>query len=93
MVESFNQEVTLEGIQTWLEGALKVVDFLVKIKSMLAVDSYKVGFKSYDNALSKLYFTLDGLQDYGCVLTVRRPYNLKMSKRLTYLFLRWWGIP
>lgn len=84
LVESFNQEVTLEGIQTWLEGALKVVDFLVKIKSMLAVDSYKVGFKSYDNALSKLYFTLDGLQDYGCVLTVRRPYNLKMSKRLTY---------
>lgn len=84
LVESFSQEVTLEGIQTWLEGALKVVDFLVKIKSMLAVDSYKVGFKYYDNALSKLYFTLDGLQDYDCVLTGRRPYNLKMSKRLTY---------
>ena len=84
LVESFNQEVTFEGIQTWLEGALKVVDFLVKIKSMLAVDSYGVGFKSYDSALSKLYFTLDGLQDYDCVLTVRRPYNLKMSKRLTY---------
>lgn len=84
LVESFNQEVTLEGIQTWLEGALKVVDFLVKIKSRLAVDSYEVGFKSYDSALSKLYFTLDGLQGYDCVLTVRRPYNLKMSKRLTF---------
>lgn len=84
LVESFNQEVTLEGIQTWLEGALKVVDFLVKLKSRLAVDSYEVGFKSYDSALSKLYFTLDGLQDYDCVLTVRRPYKLKMSKRLTY---------
>ena len=84
LVESFNQEATLEGIQTWLEGALKVVDFLVKIKSMLAVDSYKVGFKSYDNALSKLYFTLDGLHDYDCVLTLRRSYNLKLSKQLTY---------
>ena len=84
LVESFTQEVTLESIQTWLEGALKVVDFLVKIKSMLVVGSYDVGFKSYDNALSKLYFTLDGLQDYDCVLTMRRPYRLKMSKRLTY---------
>lgn len=84
LVESFNQEVTLEGIQTWLEGALKVVDFLVKLKSMLTVDSDEVEFKSYDNALSKLYFTLAGLQNYVCVLTVRRPYNLKMSKRLTY---------
>lgn len=54
LVESFNQEVTFECIQTWLDGALKIVDFLVKLKSMLAVDYYKVGFKYYDNALSKL---------------------------------------
>ena len=84
LVESFNQVITVEGIQTWLENALTVVDFLAKIKSMLAVEPYKVVFKSYDNALSKLYFTLDGLHDYDCVLTMRRPYKLKMSKQLTY---------
>lgn len=84
LVESFNDAITTESIQTWFENALKVVDFLAKIKSMLAVEPYKVAFKSYDNALSKLYFTLDGLHDYDCILTMRRPYKLKMSKQLTY---------
>lgn len=85
LVESFNQVITVEGIQTWLENALTVVAFLAKIKSMLAVEPYKVAFKSYDNALSKLYFTLaDGLHDYDCALTMRRPYKLKMSEQLTY---------
>ena len=84
LVESFNQVVTLEGIQNWLEDALKVMDFLAKIKSKLGVESFKIEFRSYDNGFSKLYFSLDGLHDYDCVLTVSRPYKLKMSKQLTY---------
>ena len=84
LVESYNQAITTEGIQKWLENALKVVDFLAKIKSTLAVEPYKVEFKSYDNVLNKLYFTLKGLHDYNCVLTLRHPYNLKMSKQFTY---------
>ena len=84
LVESYNQEITVDGIHAWLENALKVVDFLNKVKSKLVTDSFKVEFRSYDNAWSKLYFTLEGLNDYDCVLTVRRPYELKMSKRLTY---------
>lgn len=84
LVESFNQVITVEGIQTWLENALKVVAFLAKLKSLLVVEPYKVEFKSYDDALSKLYFTLDGLHDYDCFLTLRRSYNLKLSKQLTY---------
>ena len=84
LVEGYNQEITIESIQTWLEKALKVVDFLIKIKSKLAVNSFQVEFNSYDNALSKLYFSLDGLHDYDCVLTMNRPYKLKMSKRLTF---------
>lgn len=84
LVEGYNQEITIENIQTWLEKALKVVDFLIKIKSKLVVNSFQVEFNSYDNALSKLYFSLDGLHDYDCVLTMNRPYKLKMSKRLTF---------
>ncbi len=84
LIESSNQAITTESIQVWFENVLKVVYFSVKIKSMLAVEPYKVEFKSYDNAFNKLYFTLDGLHDYDCVLTMRRPYKLKMSKRLTY---------
>lgn len=84
LVESYNQVITVEGIQTWLENALKVVAFLAKLKSLLVVEPYKVEFKSYDDALSKLYFTLDGLHDYDCILTLRRSYNLKLSKQLTY---------
>ena len=84
LVEGYNQVITIESIQTWIENALKVVDFLIKLKSKLAVESFRVEFKSYDNALSKLYFSLDGLHDYDCVLTMSRPYKLKMSKQLTY---------
>lgn len=84
LVEGYNQEITIESIQTWLENALKVVDFLIKIKSKLAVIPFKVEFTSYDNAISKLYFSLDGLHDYDCVLTMSQPYKLKMSKRLTF---------
>ena len=84
LVESFNDVITTESIQTWLENALKVVDFLAKIKSTLVVESSKVEFKSYDNALNKLYFTLKGLYDYNCILTLRHPYNLKMNKQFIY---------
>ena len=84
LVEGYTQIITIESIQIWLENALKVLDILIKIKSKLAVDPFKVDFKFYDNALSKLDFNLDGLHDYDCVLTMRRPYKLKMSKQLTY---------
>lgn len=84
LVEGYNQVITIESIQTWIENALKVIDILIKIKSKLAVESFKVEFNSYDNALSKLYFSLDGLHDYDCILTMIRPYKLKVSKRLTF---------
>lgn len=84
LVEGYNQVITVESIQTWIENALKVIDILIKIKSKLAVDPFKVDFKFYDNALSKLDFNLDGLHNYDCVLTMSRPYKLKMSKRLTF---------
>lgn len=87
MVESYNQAITTESIQTWFENALKVVDFLNKTKLLLEKEGvFKVNFKSYDNTFSKLYFTVEGLElhDYGCVLTMNRPYKLKMSKRLTF---------
>lgn len=84
LVEGYNQVITIESIQTWIDNALKVIDILIKIKSKLAVEPFKVEFKSYDNAFSKLYFSLDGLHDYDCVLIMSRPYKLKMSKRLTF---------
>lgn len=84
LVEGHTQIITTESIQNWLENALKVLDILIKIKSKLAVESFKVEFNSYDNALSKLYFSLDGLHDYDCILTMIRPYKLKVSKRLTF---------
>jgi hypothetical protein len=84
LVEGHTQIITTESIQNWLENALKVIDILIKIKSKLAVEPFKVEFKSYDNAFSKLYFSLDGLHDYDCILTMSRPYKLKMSKRLTF---------
>lgn len=84
LVESYNQVITTESIQIWFENAIKVVDFLAKIKSKLAVESYKVEFKSYDCACVRLEFNLDGLHNYDCTLTMKHPYKLKMSKRLTY---------
>lgn len=87
LVESYNQAITTESIQTWFENALKVVDFLNKTKLLLETEGiFKVNFKSYDHAFSKLYFILEGLElhDYDCTLTMRHPYKLKMSKQLTY---------
>ena len=87
LIESSNQEITTVSIQTWFENALKVVDFLNKTKLLLEKEGvFEVGFKSYDNGFSDLYFNLEGLglHIYDCALTMRRPYKLKISKRLTY---------
>lgn len=87
LVESYNREITVESIHTWLETSLKVVEFLNKTKLLLEKEGlFTVDVKSYDNVFSKLYFTLEGLglHDYDCTLTVKRPYKLKMSQRLTY---------
>lgn len=87
LVESYNQAITTDGIQTWFENTLKLVDFLNKTKVLLEREGlFRVNFKSYDDGFSDLYFNLEGLglHDYDCALTVRRPYKLKISKRLTY---------
>lgn len=87
LVESYNKVITPEGIQTWFENALKVVDFVNKTKLLLEIGGlFIVDFNSYDTVFSKLYFTLEGLElhAYDCALTMRRPYKLKMSKQLTY---------
>lgn len=87
LIESSNQEITTVSIQTWFENALKVVDFLNKTKLLLEKEGvFEVGFKSYDNGFSDLYFNLEGLglHIYDCALTMRRPYKLKISKRFTY---------
>lgn len=87
LVESYNQVITTESIQTWFENALKVVDFVSKTKLLLEIGGlFTVDFKSYDIGFSKFYFTLEGLDlhTYDCVLTMKRPYKLKMSKQLTY---------
>lgn len=87
LVESYNQVITTESIQIWFENTLKMVDFVNKTKLLLEQGSlFTVDFKSYDNAFSKFYFTLEGLglHIYDCALTMRRPYKLKISKRLTY---------
>lgn len=87
LVESYNQAITTESIQTWFENALKVVDFVSKTKLLLEIGGlFTVDFKSYDIGFSKFYFTLEGLDlhTYDCVLTMKRPYKLKMSKQLTY---------
>ena len=79
--------ITTESIQIWFENALKVVDFVNKTKLLLEQGSlFTVDFKSYDNAFSKFYFTLEGLglHNYDCTLTMKHPYKLKMSKQLTY---------
>ena len=87
LVETSNQVVTVESIQTWLENTLKVLDFLNKTKRLVESDKFfKIKFKSYDNALSKLYFTLtdSNFRDYECILTVNKPYRLTMSQLLSY---------
>lgn len=85
LVESFNQEVTFEGIQTWLQGSLKLVGSLLEVKSLIYLNGANLIFKSYDNALDKLHFTLkgSGLVDYECTLVVKRPYTLIMNRLLS----------
>ena len=87
LVESYNQAITKEGIQIWFENALKVVDLLSKTKVLLEKEGvFKVGFKSYDAGFRAFYFNLEdlSLHNYDCTLTMKHPYKLKMSKRLTY---------
>lgn len=86
-VESYNQEITVECIRTWLAGALGLVGFLKKVKSRLTQDNlYGVAFTSYDSAFDKIYFTLSHfvLDSYACVLTAKHPYNLNLSQQLNF---------
>lgn len=86
-VESYNDEITIERIRTWLAGALGLVGFLKRVKSRLTQDNlYGVTFNSYDSVFDKLYFTLSHfvLDSYDCVLTAKHPYNLNLSQQLNF---------
>ena len=86
-VESYNQEITVEHIRTWLAGALGLVGFLKRVKLRLTQDNlYGVTFTSYDSAFDKISFTLNHfvLDSYDCVLTAKHPYNLKLSQQLNF---------
>lgn len=85
-VESFNDKVTVEGIQTWLQNSLKIVLSLFKVKSLIYSNGTSLTFKSYDNVLDKLYFTYTNqyMDSYNCVLVVKRPYVLVVNKTLTF---------
>lgn len=86
-VESYNDEITIENIRTWLGGALGLVGFLKRVKARLTQDNlYGVTFTSYDSAFNKLYFTLSHfvLDSYDCVLTAKHPYNLNLSQQLNF---------
>ena len=72
-VESYNQEITVERIRTWLAGAF---GFLKRVKSRVTQDDlYGVTFTSYDSAFDKIYFTLSHfvLDSYDCVLSANTP--------------------
>ena len=86
-VESYNDEITIERIRTWLAGALGLVGFLKRVKSRLTQDDlYGVTFTSYDSAFDKLYFTLNHfvLDSYEGILTAKHPYNLNLSQQLNF---------
>ena len=86
-VESYNHEITVERIRTWLADALGLVGFLKRVKSRLTLDGlYGVAFSSYDDAFSELYFALSHyiLDSYDCILTAKYPYTLKMSQQLNF---------
>lgn len=86
-VESYNQEITVERIRTWLAGALGLVGFLKRVKSRLTQDGlYDITFSSYESAFDKIYFILSHfvLDSYNCVLTAKHPYNLKLSQQLNF---------
>lgn len=87
LVESYNQEITVESIRNWLGGASGLVGFLKQVKSRLTQDGlYGVTFTSYDSAFDKIYFTLSHfvLDSYDCVLTAKYPYNLNLSQQLNF---------
>ena len=87
LVESYNQEITVESIRNWLGGASGLVVFLKQVKSRLTQDGlYGITFSSYDSAFDKIYFTLSHfvLDSYDCVLTAKHPYNLKLSQQLNF---------
>lgn len=86
LVESFNQVVTFEGIQLWLQNSLKLLKSLKTVKNLIEVDGASLTFKSYDNVLDKLIFTYTNkyMDSYNCVLVVKRPYVLVVNKTLTF---------
>lgn len=86
-VESYNDEITIERIRTWLAGALGLVGFLKRVKLRLTQDSlYGVTFNSYDSAFDKISFTLNHfvLDSYDGILTAKHPYNLNLSQQLNF---------
>lgn len=85
-VESFNDKVTVEGVQIWLQASLKLVVSLFKVKSLLYLNGASLTFKSYDNFLDKLYFTYTNqyMDSYDCILKTKRPYVLIVNKTLTF---------
>lgn len=85
-VESFNDKVTVEGIQTWLQNSLKIVISLFKVKNLIYSNGTSLTFKSYDNVLDKLYFTYTNqyMDSYNCILVVKRPYVLIVNDTLTF---------
>ncbi len=86
-VESYNQDITVERIRNWVADALGLLGFLKRVKSRVTQDGlYGVTFTSYDNAFSKLYFTLNHfvLDSYDCVLTAKPSYNLNVSQQLNF---------
>lgn len=86
-VESYNRDITVERIRNWVADALGLLGFLKRVKSRVTQDGlYGVTFTSYDNAFSKLYFTLNHfvLDSYDCVLIAKHPYNLNLSQQLNF---------
>lgn len=85
-VESFNDKVTAEGIQTWLQNSLKIVISLFKVKRLIYSNGTSLTFKSYDDVLDKLYFTYTNqyMDSYNCILIVKRPYVLIVNDTLTF---------
>lgn len=86
LVDSYNQVVTFEGIQLWLQNSLKLLKSLKTVKTLIEVDGASLTFKSYDNVFDKLIFTYTNkyMDSYNCVLVVKRPYVLVVNKTLTF---------
>lgn len=86
LVDSYNQVVTFEGIQLWLQNSLKLLKSLKTVKNLIEFDGASLMFKSYDNVFAKLIFTYTNkyMDSYNCVLVVKRPYVLVVNKTLTF---------